>query len=84
MNKYEKPTSQDLNKLTFSEGACASGTFVGTCSAIAGGLAGNCLGNGTSAGTCSGNGTTIHNTCTQGAFGTNTQCTTGGFATPPS
>jgi len=80
--KYEKPSAVDLNKLSISEGACASGTFVGTCTNLAGGLAGDCLSNGSNAGTCSGAGAGVGNTCTQGVFGTNTQCATGGFATP--
>ena len=80
--KYSKPRARDLGDLPFASGACASGTFVGTCSAVAGGLAGNCSGNGTNAGTCSGSGTSVGNSCIQGAFGTNSQCSTGGFATP--
>jgi hypothetical protein len=81
--KYQKPFARDLSELSFAEGACNSGTFVGTCTNLAGGLAGNCFANGTGAGTCSGYGTTVGNSCAPGAFGTNSNCSpTGGFATP--
>lgn len=80
--KYQKPFARDLSEFSFVDGACASGRFVGTCTATAGGLAGDCLGNGTGAGTCSGSGTSVGNSCAAGEFGTNSNCATGGFAAP--
>lgn len=82
MKKYERPMSRDLSALSFAAGACASGNFVGTCTATAGGLAGDCLGNGTNAGTCTSNGTTVGTTCSYGTFGTDTTCASGNFAAP--
>ena len=80
--KYQKPIVRDLSELAIASGACATGNFVGTCTATSGGLAGDCAGNGTNAATCSGNGTGVFSSCTPGTFGTNTHCADGDFATP--
>lgn len=80
--KYEKPAIRDLKELTFAEGACATGKFVGMCTANAGGYAGNCLTDGTTAASCNGSGMVVNSDCVSGPFGLNTNCVPGGFATP--
>lgn len=82
--KYQKPFARDLSELSFADGACSSGEFVGVCTNLAGGLAGVCLANGRNAGTCNGNGTSVNpSQCVTGVNGTASNCAPhGGYATP--
>jgi hypothetical protein len=82
--KYQKPIAHDLSELSFADGACSSGTAVGVCSAIAGGLAGRCAANGSNAGTCTNFGSGVNAAgCVPGTFGTASNCQpSGSFATP--
>jgi len=80
--KYQKPTCHDLSELSFADGACASGAFVGTC--IPNGLqAGSCESSGFTAAVCVSNGATVGETCaTNGTVGYGINCQpTGGIAT---
>jgi len=57
--KYQKPIVQDMSKLSFAEGACSSGLFVGNC--IPNGLsAGDCGSVGNVAGACGSAGNTVN------------------------
>ena len=56
--KYQKPIVNDLSKLTFAEGSCASGLLVGDCTPN-GVTAGSCISQGTTAGTCGPSGISV-------------------------
>ncbi len=93
--KYEKPEASELGSgARGSVQACTSGESPGDCSNN-GGLAGVCIDRGTSAGDCTAPGLTAGGACTPvGAAPTGdatcagpgnlaTDCTNGGYATPP-
>jgi hypothetical protein len=59
--KYQKPVVHDLSQLSFAEGACTSGLFVGDCSPN-GLQAGQCISVGNTAGVCTTAGNTVNAT----------------------
>jgi hypothetical protein len=78
--KYEKPIARNLSDISFAEGICASGAWVGTCYNANGLSAGLCT-NGLTAGFPCGAGGTAANTCTPGSYGyNNANCLNGGIA----
>lgn len=80
--KYEKPVARDLNELSFADGYCEFGHFVGTCVANFGMTAGTCMTGVTAGSGACITGSTAQDTCnygTVGIYGGN--CTPGGIAT---
>ena len=55
--KYQKPIVNDMSKLSFAEGSCASGLLVGDCHN--GLTAGSCISEGATAGACGPSGSTV-------------------------
>ena len=77
---YQKPTARDLSEISFAEGVCDSGQFVGTCYADFGLSAGFCTTGQTAGAPCS-EGLSAANTCDYGDVGyLNADCTAGGIA----
>lgn len=78
--KYEKPVARNLSELSFAEGICNSGAFVGTCYNTWGLSAGDCTFGQTAGSTCS-TGSNPANTCTYGPVGYYSgDCVNGGIA----
>jgi len=78
--KYEKPIARNLSDISFAEGICLSGAFVGTCYNTWGMSAGLCASGNVAGDTCT-TGGNPHDTCVYGAVGySNDNCQSGGIA----